>query len=896
MSNLDKLQSAFMKADALAQQGDEKAKADATLFAQEIRRLQSEIQPEVDESFVGEEGFMAQLNRGIAESAGGLVDFINPFDKYTGSAATGLKSAMEALGINIAEQDPEGFLQNFAYGAGSAAGAVIPATKSVQALQQAPGLIGQIAKTLAPQMATKGAVGAELIAGGSAGGGASEAERRGYSEPVQQVVGLLAGLTPAGVVPAAKMVGRGISNVVQATPIIGTGVKMGAAAVAPFTKTGARRLVTERLRELSGGAERAAEAGRRIDPNDNILGLSPAEQTGEAKLIELQRAAMRKDPKVAEAISKRQFEADTAAREGLEMGGRVEDAQAFVAQRQADFADTLDNYIAAARASAQKKIPKSGMDSIQASEVVAKELRRAENIAKANQKMLWSKIPEDFKVDVSGTRSTIQSLAASATRIGKGNLPPEASDFLKATQGTGTDRVDEINSLYTAMRDTARNAMSGDKVNRDQARISNSIADAILDDLDSIRPDTDVNKMIVEARTFSRQMHDKFSRGTAGKLLKRTGRGEDAIPQGLTLQRTIGSGGDAGSIAQREIAAATDSVPEIGEASNATANYLRNIFNDKAFSGDKFSLTAAENFLGANQRLLDRFPNVLAEIQQSIASQSKLQAATSRTSGLSSAVKQSTSAKFAQANPEKALDAVINAQDPRKAMSNLIASAKKDKTGAALNGIKRAVIDVLINRSLKIRDIVSDAGATSELRGTNLSEALSDNVLGGIAKQALSKAEMYNVRIISKELEKLDKARVLSSVGEGMSLFKPNSIISIASRILAARYGSTLGGGMGGSLQSAQLASGRAQRLLEGLTNSKAQQLMIDTVQDPELMRTMLLDISNPKNLARLEKSLAPYIVGSVVGINDETSGDRDQPIMVPREPLRIEVTPMPSQ
>ena len=68
MSELDRLQDGFMKADALAQQGDDQARADAALFAQEIRRIQSEGQPEVDESFVGEEGFMAQLNRGIAET------------------------------------------------------------------------------------------------------------------------------------------------------------------------------------------------------------------------------------------------------------------------------------------------------------------------------------------------------------------------------------------------------------------------------------------------------------------------------------------------------------------------------------------------------------------------------------------------------------------------------------------------------------------------------------------------------------------------------------------------------------------------------------------------------------------------------------------------------------
>lgn len=35
---------------------------------------------------------MGQINKEIAEGVGGLVDFINPFDKYTGSAEQGLKT------------------------------------------------------------------------------------------------------------------------------------------------------------------------------------------------------------------------------------------------------------------------------------------------------------------------------------------------------------------------------------------------------------------------------------------------------------------------------------------------------------------------------------------------------------------------------------------------------------------------------------------------------------------------------------------------------------------------------------------------------------------------------------------------------------------------------------
>jgi len=866
---LEALKSAHNAAQSATDERDRQMHTqNATRIAQAIRSMQAEA--EVQASVEEGDGFTAQMNKSIAEGIGGLVDFVNPFDEYTGSATTGLKNLMAAGGVRVAEGEAEGFVENLGAGIGSAAAAAVPVAKGVQALQAAPSLIGQVARTVSPQLATTGGFAAELAAGGAAATAAEEAERRGYSEPVQQIAGLAGGLTPAAVGPALRTAGRGAAAVARATPFLGTGISATAGAVAPFTQAGARRLAGERVRELAGGRERAIEVAGRIRSGDTELGLTPAEQTNEAKLIELQRAAMQQDPKVAEAISQRQFEAETTAREGLEFGGRVEDAQAFVAQRQAEFSDTLDNYIAAARASAQKKIPASETDSIKASNIVADELRRAEKVAKANQKMLWDKIPDEVEMDVSGIRSTIQSLTEGATRIGRKNIPAEANSFLKATAAQGTDRVKEVNSLYTAMRDTARNAVSGDKVNRDQARIANQIADSILASLDDIRPDTDVNRAIVEARTFSRQMHDKFSKGTAGKLLKRTVRGEEATPRELTLQSTIGAGGDKGFLAQQDILAAVRSAPDTGEATNATANYLRNIFNEKVFTGDQFSRSAAENFLTTNKRLLDEFPNVRSEIEQSISSQQRVKDVTDRGADLSKSIKESTSAKFAASNPERAIDAVISAPNPTKAMANLIASAKKDKTGAALDGVKRAISKALISRSTRVLEVAGEAGATSELRGTRLSEALSDEVLGGIAQQALSKGEMSRLRIISKELEKLDKARVLSSTGNTMAMFKPNVIASVAGRILAARYGAQLGGGLGGSLQSAQIASGRVQQFLENITNSKAQRLLIDAVQDPDIMKDLLLDINNPKNFARIEKTMAPYIVGAIAGTEEQ--------------------------
>ena len=264
--------------------------------------------------------------------------------------------------------------------------------------------------------------------------------------------------------------------------------------------------------------------------------------------------------------------------------------------------------------------------------------------------------------------------------------------------------------------------------------------------------------------------------------------------------------------------------------------------------------------------MLNEFPAVRSEIEQSIASRSRLSNVTSRASDLSKLIKTSTPAVFSAAIPDRALNAVITAQNPRKAMANLIATAKKDKTGASLAGLKAAVSRDLLSSAIKPLDVVTQAGARSEVRGARLTELLENEVLGGVAQQVFSKGEMSRLRIISKELEKLDQARVMSSTGETMSMFKPNALVSVAARILAARNSAGFGGGMGGSMQAAQIASGRAQRILERLTNSKAQQLLIDAVEDPKLMRDLLLNVNLPKNLSKLEKTLAPYIVGSAVG------------------------------
>ena len=854
MSNLARIEEAFMQADALAQQGDAQAQQDAALFAQEIRRLRAE-------DTGGFTNNMAQLNRGIAQTVGGLVDFINPFDRFTGSAATGLENVMEATGVNVADRAPEGFVENVFSGAGQAAGAVLPVTKLAQVGQQLPGLAGRVFQAVAPQLSTTGAFAGELAAGGLAAGSSEVAEQQGYGETGQGIAAVLGGLSPAAAIPAAQ----GAFRLARRAPVVSTI----AGEIAPFTDTGARRIASERARQTAGGDEAAAVAARALD-EPNPLNLTPAEQTGNVNLIGLQRAAENRDPAVGANIATRQAESERLAREQLTFGGRVEDAQDFVAQRTADFSRTLREYVEAARVSAQNKIPRAGTDAVEASTVVARELRRAEDLAREKQRIIWGRIPKGVELDVSEVRQTIRALKNSLTRYTKSDIPSAANKFLKATKKTGMDRVDEINSLYSVMRDTARNAMSGNTVNKNEARIANDIADSVLRALDAIPATTDVNRRIIEARTFSREMHDTFSRGTVGQLLKRTSRGGLATPEELTLQRSIRSGGDTGALAQRDIATAVRGTEGEAPVANATENYLRENFMTKAFSGESFRPSAAANFVRDNKRLLDEFPTVRQEIDQSIASQQRLGAVETRAPRIAAAADKSPAARFAAASSDKALDQIAAAARPQQAMANLLATARKDPTGAALEGIRRAVSKAIINRSQRVLPYVDEAGNSIALSGTRLANTLDDEVFNDIARQALTPGQFSQARIVAREVQKLDKGRLLGATPEALEAFEPNTMLATLVRIVGARAGARLGGGLGSSLQTAQITSGRFKAILDKLTDTKAQGLLLQATLDPALMRSLLLNAQDPKNAAQIRTNLLPLLTGTATATATE--------------------------
>jgi len=353
-------------------------------------------------------------------------------------------------------------------------------------------------------------------------------------------------------------------------------------------------------------------------------------------------------------------------------------------------------------------------------------------------------------------------------------------------------------------------------------------------------------------------MHQKFSQGTVGDLLKRSVRGDYQVAPEVALSRTVGRGGAEGYVAQKDIANALTDAPDSGKAINATANYLRNKFNQSAFTGEKYSEAQAANFLKNNKALLDEFPAVRSQIDEAMQSQTAIKQAEVKDPELS---------KFAQSNPDTAIKTVLQSQNPVKSMATLVLTAKKDKSGEAMAGLKKSVSDLIMSKSLKPISTPRAVGdLTSELRGTSMTEALDDKFISSIANQVYSKAEMRRLNAIAKELQSLDSARLLKETGSTLEAFKPNVITSTIGRVIGARVGAQFGGGMAGGLQAAQIGSSRVQNFLGKITNDKAQKMLQDSITDPELFKALLLNVNEPANFSKIEKTLAPYVVGAVAG------------------------------
>lgn len=853
MNELDRLQDAFLKADQRAQAGDQQAAQDARMFAQEIKRIQAGggVQRPA------QEGFMGQVNRGIADTVGGVVDFINPFDNEVwqgtpvgmGSAQDALASGMRGIGAMVADEAPATITGAVGRGVGQAAGSLPTIVAGLAGLARQGGAIGAAAAEALKSLTTKGGVALEAVAGGLSEGAAEVVEQGGGGELAQNVARIAAPLS----IPATGAAVRGAASVAERTPIAGAVMRAGrdaVRAIAPASEAGARRGAQQRLEELTGSPARLRELSEGINPNDP-LGRTPAQQTGDPNLLGLERAAAAEQPLIRESLAARAAGTRQAAEGQLREGtGPVADARNYFDTRLTEFRTNLTER-------ADRAIAEATRGAVPESEVSTRMVGRLKaelDNALLEERAKWNAVPKEELVSTSNTAGTAARLIDETPWAQRRDIPQDLREAFGENGALGeATTVAQLHGLYSEMRRVARSAMAGNDQNKNRARIANEVAEAILEDLGAIDATTPAGRLINDARAFSRTLHETFDQGDVGEILKRTIDGDNTMTPETALGRTVGRGGAGGMVAARNIEEAAP------RASQDVQNYLRGRFSTAITDADgTFSAKRAATWMRDNRETLARYPELRAQFTRALSSKSNAEQFIARAEA-------SALARFNTGQDGEAVKAIFGADNPAQAARSIVATARRDPSGAALAGVKGAVSDFLIGK----------AGGADGLSGTKLNALLQDQQVMAALRQIYDGRELVRIRRVARALAKADvPAREIGAVLDSPA----NKALEMVARYLAVQASAGKGNSAGASLQIANMASGRAKEMLTRLTNDRARQLLLDAVEDPQLFKDIAEGVfTSPK----VQRSLAPYLAGGAATVKTQEE----------RRPMRIELT-----
>lgn len=837
---LDQVMTALRNADAA---GDAESARRLAQIADQMRSQPQQAQGRTVGQAV--RGTMSQVNRGIADAVGGLVDLINPFDQPhrlnpfpngTGSARTGLARGMEAVGIDVAEGEPQTFGQGFARGVGSAAVGAPVAGGVANVASRLPGAVGMAAQDAGRALSTTGGFAAEAAAGGVSAGAMEAAENAGAPPWLAQTAAIAA---PVGAVAAG-------GAAMRFSPTRAA-VRFAGKTIAPFTTAGGRQVARNRLMELAGGPDRAAELSARTEgPND--LGLTPAEMTRDPNMIGLQRLAMEQDPNLRARLEAREGRAEELARQQVRGTGDPERTQGFFEGRVKEFNDRLKGAVRTiaerGRTSLEALAARQRPD--QASEQTVGFIKSALDGELATEAELWGAIPERTPYSPSRSRSEALDMIEQATQPWQqGALPRFIRDL---AEGPEAYTFKEIHSLYSDLRRQARAAMAGTDQKKALARNANILADAILEDLGAFDPGVPYADQINEARAFSRALHETFDQGAVGRILNRTIDGDERIRPQEALQRTVARGQEAGAADASQITGAAPLARPVIE------DYLRGQFQQAATrpttdgSLGEFDRGSAARFMDRNKVLLEQFPelrNTLINASRQNMRAEDVAAEVARVIEQPRSARQEALTQFIGTRPEEAVARVFRSDNPARAARLLRQEASRDETGEALAGLKGAFASQLIRGN--------------QVTPENLIRALDSEDTARVFDVIYSPVERARFRRIASDLAAMNGEA--ADVGRSLSGSPVSMLIETFAAVRGANIGAQMGGGGGASIQTANIGANRARDIVRRLTGDKASQLIADAIEDPELFRLLLADPTQVEE--QLVPRLLPYLVGA---------------------------------
>lgn len=790
-------------------------------------------------------GFGGHLNRAVANFIGAPLQVAHDVNRVLGisdeadyRASEAVAEGMRAIGDPVAGPDerPTTFGGRLGRVVGEAGTMALPVAGAASMLAKGTTVAAPVAQQLIRELAQHPLRSAALEAAGvtgAAAGGHVAQEMSGGKSPGMEMAGELAGGVLAPIAATGGVVGT-----------------LARKAGQPFTQTGGRGRAAKRLAGVTDDPNAAVDALER----ETISNLTPAQRVGTDEAYSLERAVTDSSPAIRKSMQERnvtnQQLLEAEARK-LGGGGNFSDTQGYLQKRAGTLVDRMKQRAAQAEQAATGKLGQltPGRSSTQAQLDVRGEIEQAYGTARATERELWAKVP-NLPILPQGTKATFAEMVRNTPRAQVDDIPAVAAQLLGKGGGKGLGSVKELQGLRSKLLEESRLARASGNYNR--ARLADELADATLADLGATAQNASgtVGQPLREALDFSRQVNSTYRQGNLGKILGSDRTGADRLPEELTLQGTVGRGGERGAVALDEILQAAPT----REARGATEDYLRNQMRGLFTPDGQLSATKAQTWMRNNEEILNRNPQLRQQLTEALDAQGVAAGRRERAGAIETSLtrsQKSATAQMLNAPVGDEVTAILRARNPEAAARQAVQLVRRSPEAVA--GLRSGTIEHLLNASRS--GTIEESGHLA-VSGNKLLKELMNPRQRAALDAMLGKESTGRLDRIARELMRIEGSAKAAAGGKIVD-DTPNKLLSILVRGKAAQLGGQMGGGTaGGSLQTANIASGEARNWLRRLAADKAERLLVLAAEDNDLYKALMSDMGTLKGQQQAARHL----------------------------------------
>jgi len=436
--------------------------------------------------------------------------------------------------------------------------------------------------------------------------------------------------------------------------------------------------------------------------------------------------------------------------------------------------------------------------------IARQHLEEAYRVARDQEELAWAKVPDTATrgvVDMERLRSEVFDMIAKREKGDKlSNYPADALRIIGLPANASDEMKREIGMLIDEVREIDRGGLPFDDV--ETLRSIQSVRSALYKDLqatDNPSLKKNIHKIreilmdvleggpkdkggaeVTAAIAESRRVNEIFTHeGPVAALLERSSKGGNKVADELTLEQLRQPGPKSEVFLERLEQAS-------GETTHLAEEFLRSEFMHRASKdGEQINIRAAEEFLSHDRgygAVLDRMPGLKTQIIKAVGDQRLLSYANNVKDFKTRATRlKARLATWIDSDPVIAVGTTLGNADPQKAMRAVVRTVKKDKSGASLEGLKRAMIEYILDKTvLGSREFISPSRYKALINKRGRRKAL---------EELFNPAEMKVLDDIGAALENRDFAETATPRGGSSTAANQGAVGSIIAGIIGAATG-----------------------------------------------------------------------------------------------------------